>query len=92
MRSSTRSRWRRGLLDHQLYLFVASCGPAPPAPAPSIVFDTVPEAAPGGSEKRALMAGRAVGARPDERIGLFAKRTVGVWWGPALDGRAVYED
>jgi hypothetical protein len=75
---STRSRWRQAL-SIATSVLVASCGPVPPASPPSIVFNTVPEAAPGGSEKLALMAGRAVGARPDDRIVLFAKSSVGVW-------------
>jgi len=76
---STRSRWGQVLLV-ATYVWVARCGPAPPASQPSIVFNTVPEAAPGGSEKRALMDGRVVGARGDDRIVLFAKSSVGVWW------------
>jgi hypothetical protein len=75
----TRSRWRHGLSIATCVL-VASCRPAPPAPPPSIVFSNVPDAAHGGSDKRALMAGRVVGARRDEQIVLFAKSSVGIWW------------
>ena len=76
---STRLRWRHSLLIATCVL-VASCRPTPPAPPPSIVFSSVPDAAHGGPEKRALMAGRVLGARPDEQIVLFAKSSVGVWW------------
>jgi len=58
----------------------AGCRPAPPAPEAAIAFDTVPEAAEGGSERRERIAGRVVGARPGEQIVLFAKSSVGVWW------------
>jgi hypothetical protein len=58
----------------------AACGLGRPAPAPSIEFSTVPAASGGGSEKLALIAGRATGARPGEQIVLFAKSSTGVWW------------
>jgi hypothetical protein len=56
------------------------CGPPPKPPPPSITFTTVPNAEPGGAEKLAPIAGRVVGARPGERIVVFAKSDVGVWW------------
>jgi hypothetical protein len=45
---------------------------------PSIEFTTVPQAAEGGPEALATIAGRVTGARGDQRIVLFAKS--GVWW------------
>jgi hypothetical protein len=61
-------------------LLVVSCRPAPPAGKPSIVFTTVPDAAPGGAERLAPIAGRVTGARSGDQIVLFAKSSVGVWW------------
>jgi hypothetical protein len=45
---------------------------------PSIEFTTIPEAAVGGSERMAPVAGRVIGARPEQQIVLYAKS--GVWW------------
>jgi hypothetical protein len=61
-------------------LLTSGCLRARSAPEPSIVFDTVPDAAQGGSEKLAPIAGRVVGARPGEQIVVFAKSNVGLWW------------
>jgi hypothetical protein len=61
-------------------LAAAGCRSGPPAIEPSIHFTTVPEAAEGGSERLELIAGRVVGARPDQQLVLFAKSSVGVWW------------
>ena len=59
---------------------MAACDLGRPAPSPSVEFSTVPAASRGGSDKLALIAGRATGARPGEQIVLFAKSDVGVWW------------
>src|SRR5262249_26771094 len=48
------------------------------ARGPSIAFTIVPEAAEGGSARLAKVAGRVQGARPGQKIVLFAKS--GVWW------------
>lgn len=61
-----------------LALGVAGCQAVAPPPPPSIEFTRVPEAANGGPEKLAPIAGRVIGARPGQRIVLFAKS--GVWW------------
>ena len=45
---------------------------------PSIQFTTIPPAAVGGSERVALIAGRAAGIQPGQRIVIYAKS--GVWW------------
>jgi len=58
----------------------AGCGLASPARAPSIEFTTLPPAAEGGSDRLAPIAGRVQGARPGQKIVLFAKSGVGVWW------------
>jgi hypothetical protein len=58
--------------------FAIGCsGGARPA-AQSIEFTVVPEAAEGGSEKLSAIEGRVTGARPGQRIVLFAKSVV--WW------------
>ncbi len=62
-----------------LCLLASGCGVLQPA-TPTIDFSSVPPASDGGSEKLALIAGRAAGARPGERIVLFAKSGVGIWW------------
>jgi hypothetical protein len=45
---------------------------------PSIEFTTIPEAAVGGSERLAPVAGRVIGARAGQHVVLYAKS--GVWW------------
>jgi hypothetical protein len=57
---------------------LAGCRPQARASAPAIEFTRVPEAAEGGSGKLAPIEGRVAGARPGQRIVLFAKS--GVWW------------
>ena len=54
-----------------------ACGA--PAAAPSIEFTTVPRADAGGPAALAPVAGRVTGARPDQRIVLFAHSDQG-WW------------
>lgn len=76
---TARFRWRHAV-SMAMCLLAAACQPARPAPEPSIVFDTVPDAAQGGAEKVALITGRVVGARPGEQIVVFAKSGDGIWW------------
>lgn len=45
---------------------------------PSITFTQVPDAAEGGEQRVAPIAGRVTGARPNHRVVLFAK--AGPWW------------
>lgn len=59
-------------------LAVAACNLPGSDQRPSIEFVTVPEAAPGGSDRLARISGRVKGARDDQQIVLFAKS--GVWW------------
>jgi hypothetical protein len=61
-----------------LGLLAAACHAAPPGVPPAIEFSDVPHASDGGSEVLGRIAGRVVGARPGQRIVLFAK--AGVWW------------
>jgi hypothetical protein len=53
------------------------CG-APPPRSPAIEFTSIPEASEGGPDKLVSIAGRVSGARPGQRLVLFAKS--GVWW------------
>jgi hypothetical protein len=61
-------------------LLAAACGLQHPDAKPAITFGTVPQASEGGADKVGLIEGRAAGARPDQRIVLFAKSATGVWW------------
>jgi hypothetical protein len=47
---------------------------------PSVQFSRLPKADEGGSESRAIIEGRVTGARPGQRIVLFARSGTGVWW------------
>jgi hypothetical protein len=46
--------------------------------SPVIEITTIPEAAPGGTDRLVPIAGRVTGARPGQRIVLFARSQV--WW------------
>ena len=48
--------------------------------SPSIQFTRLPRADDGGTESRAVIEGRADGARPGEQIVLFARSGAGLWW------------
>jgi hypothetical protein len=56
------------------FLFSGCGSPAPPV----IQFTQVPEAGPGGAAKTVKIAGRATGAKPGQRIVLFARD--GTWY------------
>jgi hypothetical protein len=56
-----------------------ACHPQPSGVEPSIQFSRLPKADDGGTESRAIIEGRVIGAHPGERIVLFA-RSAGVWW------------
>ena len=58
-------------------LFVISCGPSDVPP--SIEFTTIPKADAGGPGVLAAVEGRVKGARPNQRIVLFARSDQG-WW------------
>jgi len=56
----------------------AGCSGRTSGDKPSISFTQVPDAAEGGEQRLVPIAGRASGARPTDRVVLFAK--AGVWW------------
>jgi len=58
--------------------FTSACTNPTTSGQPSITLTEVPQAAEGGSERLAPIAGRVSGARPGQRVVLFAKS--GVWW------------
>jgi len=60
-------------------LIAVACARNPPAaPAPAVELTRVPVAAEGGPDRMAPIAGRAPGARPGQRIVLYARS--GPWW------------
>ncbi len=60
-----------------LCLFATDC--RAPNVAPSIEFTTIPQAAIGGPAALVPVAGRVTGARPNQRVVLFARSDEG-WW------------
>jgi hypothetical protein len=66
------------ILAAAVVLLSGGCRPAPATVPPSIVFTTVPEAAEGGSDRLAPIAGRVEGARPGQQIVIYARS--GTWW------------
>ena len=61
-----------------LQFLLSGCTTRHAAEKPSIEFSVIPPAAEGGPDRRAPVAGRVTGARPGQRIVLFAK--AGIWW------------
>lgn len=61
-----------------LCISATACRPEPAVP-PAIEFTTVPRADAGGPDVFAAVAGRVRGARPNQRIVLFARSDEG-WW------------
>ena len=84
-RPNVRRRWILALaLGTPLLFLLNGCATRQAATTPSIEFTVIPPAAEGGPDKRAPIAGRVVGARPGQRIVLFAK--AGIWWvQPTID-------
>jgi hypothetical protein len=74
-----RPRLGHHLLGAALSVLASACSIQPPI-QPAIEITTVPPAAEGGSDRRAAIAGRVAGAGPGQRIVLFARSSVGVWW------------
>jgi hypothetical protein len=72
------STLRRGTLLLALTAVVPGCTSQTSGVFPSITLTEVPEAAEGGEKREATIAGRVTGARPDQRVVLFAKS--GIWW------------
>src|SRR5271170_1763410 len=61
-----------------LLFCLSACHPTPENVKPSIEFVKIPPAAQGGREKVDTIAGRVVGARPGQRIVVYARS--GPWW------------
>jgi hypothetical protein len=61
-----------------LLFSLSACHPAPANVKPSIEFTKIPPAAQGGREKVDTISGRVVGARPGQRIVVYARS--GPWW------------
>ncbi len=59
-------------------LCLHACRAPEPVVPPTIQFTTVPEGVEGGPEAVTAIAGRVTGARPGQRIVIYAKS--GVWW------------
>ena len=59
-------------------LLISGCSHHTPQQEPSIVFDRVPAADKGGPDQTASILGRVVGARPGQRVVLYAKEDG--WW------------
>ena len=78
-RPDVRSGWVLALLlgTQSLVLF-AGCATRSFAGRPSIEFSVIPIAQEGGPDKQSPISGHVTGARPGQRIVLFAKS--GIWW------------
>jgi hypothetical protein len=59
-------------------VLLSACHSAQGSSAPSIQFTKIPPAAQGGRERVDTISGRVVGARPGQRIVVYAKS--GPWW------------
>jgi hypothetical protein len=72
-------RWIFSLVLVISFLFLLNgCATRETPTKPSIEFSLIPAAEEGGPDKSAPVAGRVSGARPGQRIVLFAK--AGIWW------------
>ena len=69
---------RRLAIAIGIYLLGTGCGARTETVAPAIHFTTIPEAAIGGPERTAAIAGRVTGARSGQHLVLFARTNV--WW------------
>src|SRR3954469_19929141 len=70
----------RAAIVAALCLAAAAACRFPVSGASSVTFTAVPIAAEGGSDRRGVIAGRVTGARDGQRIVIFARSSVGVWW------------
>jgi hypothetical protein len=64
---SARFSVRRLTIVVVICLFVSGCGAPTDSAVPAILFTTISEAAVGGAERTAAIAGRVTGARPGQR-------------------------
>jgi hypothetical protein len=69
---------RRLTIAIGICLLVSGCRARTEDVVPIIHFTTIPEAAVGGAERTAAIAGRVTGARPGQHIVLFARTNM--WW------------
>ena len=67
---------RQGVLLLLIVLWTAACDKKPPAP--SITFTKIPPAARGGPDLLDTIEGRVTGARPGQRLVIYARNSV--WW------------
>ena len=65
-------------LGFLLALALVACRGGPDTPATAILITQVPEAATGGRDRTAAIAGRVTGAHEGDRVVLYARS--GVWW------------
>ena len=68
-----------------LCLFLGGCRSQPANLVPSVEFSKVPLADAGGPDKRGIIEGRAIAARPGQQIALYAL-SEGIWWVQPEDG------
>ena len=59
-------------------VLMIGCRPSKPATNPAVEFAKIPPAAQGGRERVDTIAGRAIGARQDQQIVIYARS--GPWW------------
>jgi hypothetical protein len=79
--NSGMARWMLGVVSVVLgpvALAVSACRSQAAAVGPSVELTRVPEAAEGGPDRMAPIAGRARGVRPGQRVVLYARS--GPWW------------
>jgi hypothetical protein len=77
-RPKARCGWIPAIALGSLPFLLSGCVQRQPTTKPSIEFSIIPQAEEGGPDKRASIAGRVIGAHPDQQIVLFAK--AGTWW------------
>ncbi len=63
-----------------LCLLLAGCKPQHTDARPSIKFDKAPPIGEGGPVPLSPVSGRVTGARPGDKILLFARAGNGIWW------------
>ncbi len=80
-------RWKRPVLVLILLcMLICGCGKWHAQPDLAIELTRIPPAAEGGPDKLDIIEGRVVGARPGQRIVLYARN--GAWWVQPLAGEA----
>jgi hypothetical protein len=85
MRLFMRAVSRNSVRPHALVILALSvllggCNPRQANIRPSIEFSNVPPTGEGGPVPLIPIAGRVAGARPEEKIVIFAKAANGIWW------------